>query len=134
MSNLANIQKMYYCDKKLSNNSTCPNIATRQVSLKFKGNIDNTTVEHGHRCEIHSNCSTGRKEVVRSEPFDQEFALTLINQFLRSVIGKNIVSKFHSAKQLRVKYVVKNTGGIMCLQEITQKYKFVYYHQITEVL
>lgn len=134
MSNLANVQKLHYCDKKSGNSCKCSNIATRQITLKRKG--DQTLVAtqwNEYRCEEHANTGTVNKIVVESLPFDQSFALTRISQFLHSLIGKNISSNFHTAKQLRVKYVKPNTGGIMCFQEYSNQWKFVYYHQISGV-
>ena len=80
-------------------------------------------------CGIFAN-SGGMK----SKPFDQSYILTKISQYLTTLIGKNIVSKMHTARQLRVKYIKPNTGGVMCFQEHSKKWKFVYYEQITEVL
>lgn len=136
MSNIANIQKLYYCDKKIGNRCKCSNIATLQIKMKKKGeeSILSANQEHGYRCEKHANTGTVNKSVVESIPFDQSFALTKISQFLHSLIGKNISSNYHTAKQLRVKFVKPNTGGIMCFQEYSKKWKFVYYEQITEVL
>lgn len=136
MSNIANIQKLHYCDKKSGNTCKCANIATRQVKLKNKAQKDNPTAqqEWQYRCEKHATTPTVNKVVVESNPFDQSYSLTMISKFLHSLIGKNIVSKMHTARQLRVKYVKPNTGGVMCFQEHSNKWKFVYYEQITEVM
>jgi len=40
----------------------------------------------------------------------------------------------HTARELRVKYVKPNSGGVMCFQEHSKKWKFVYYHQIESIL
>ena len=71
---------------------------------------------------------------VREYALGQSYSLTKINEFLHSLIGKNIVSKMHTARQLKVKYIKPNTGGIMCFQEHSKKWKFVYYNQIKDVL
>lgn len=134
MSNLANIQKLHYCDKKSGNRCTCANIATRQIKTKKKGDESSLNYKFGYRCEEHANTSTVNSVVVESLPFDQSYSLTKISQYLTTLIGKNIVSKMHTARQLRVKYIKPNTGGIMCFQEHSKKWKFVYYEQITEVL
>jgi len=135
MTNLANIQKLHYCDKKIGNSCKCANIATRQITMKSKEDQSlSATQTHGYRCEEHAITGTVNKIVTESLPFDQSFALTKISQFLHSLIGKNISSKFHTAKQLRVKFVKPNTGGVMCFQEFSKKWKFVYYEQITDVL
>jgi hypothetical protein len=134
--NIANIQKLHYCDKKSGNTCNCPNIATRQVKLKNKAFKDNpsATQEWQYRCEEHATTPTVNKVVVETNPFDQSYSLTKINEFLYSLIGKSIKSKIHTSKQLLVKYVKPNTGGVMCFQEKTKKFKFVYYEQISEVL
>ena len=136
MNNFGNIQKLHYCDKKSGNTSKCAEIATRQITMKRKDEVDVLTAkqEHGYRCEDHALTGTVNKKVVESLPFDQSFALTKIVKYLQSLIGENIVSKMHTAKQLRVKYVKPNTGGVMCFQEHSKKWKFVYYEQITKVL
>ncbi len=134
--NIANIEKLYYCDKKTGNTCKCSNIATRQVKLKNKAEKDRITAqqEWQYRCEKHAATPTVNKVVVESNPFDQSYSLTKINRFLHSLIGKNIVSKVHTARQLIVKYVKPNSGGVMCFQEHSKKWKFVYYEQISEVL
>ena len=134
--NIANIQKLYYCDKKSGNRCKCASIATRQIKMKKKGEEHKLTAtqELGHRCEEHATTPTVNKVVFESNPFDQGYSLTKISQFLHSLIEKNIVSKIHTARQLRVKYVKPNTGGVMCFQEHSKKWKFVYYDQIIHVL
>jgi len=136
MSNIANIQKIKYCDKKSGSSCKCANIATRQVKLKNKFENDSPTArqEWQYRCEEHATTPTVNKVVVESNPFDQGYSLTMINRFLTSIIGKNIKSNAHTARELRVKYVKPNTGGVMCFQEYSNKWKFVYYEQISEVL
>ena len=136
MPNIANIQKLHYCDKNIGNICKCGNIATRQVKLKNKAQKDSPTArqEWQYRCEEHITTRTANKVVVESKPFDQSYSLTMINKFLHSLIGKNIVSKVHTARHLRVKYVKPNTGGVMCFQEHSKKWKFVYYEQISKVL
>jgi len=136
MANIANIQKLYYCDKKSGNTCKCSNIATRQVKLRRKSEKDKLTAsqELQHRCEEHANTSTVNKVVVESTPLDQSYSITMINRFLNTLIGKNIVSKMHTARQLRVKYVKPEKGGVMCFQEHSNKWKFVYYEQIESVL
>jgi hypothetical protein len=136
MSNIANIQKLKYCDKKSGSSCKCANIATRQVKLKNKFENDslNSHQEWQYRCEQHANTPTAGKVVFESKPLDQGYSLTKINRFLTSIIGKNIKSIAHTARELRVKYVKPNTGGVMCFQEHSKKWKFVYYQQISEVL
>ena len=134
--NIAKIQKLNYCDKKSGNTCKCANIATRQVKLKNKADKDNLTAtqEWQYRCEEHSTTPTVNKVVVDSSPLDQSYSLTKINKFLHSLIEKNIKSKMHTAIQFKVKYVKPNTGGVMCFQEHSKKWKFVYYDQISDVL
>lgn len=136
MANIANIQKLHYCDKKCSNRSKCANIATHQVKLKNKANKDNPSAhqEWQYRCTEHAMTPTVNKVVVDINTFDQSYALTMINTFLLSLIDKNIKSKVHTARQLRVKYIKPNTGGVMCFQEHSKQWKFVYYDQIIEIL
>lgn len=135
MSNIVNIQTLHYCNKKTSYTGTCRNIATRQIETKRKkDNTANAIQTGGYRCEEHAMSGTANMVVVKSLPFDQSFALTKISQYLHSIVNKNIISKFHTAKQLRVKYVKLNTGGVMCFQEYSKQWKFVYYHQIEKVI
>ena len=124
------------CDKKSSNICKCAGIATRMVLLKSKALKDNptSTLQLRYRCEEHAISSTAKKVVVESTPFDQSNKLVQINAYLHSLIGKNIRSNAHTAKELRVKYVKPNTGGVMCFQEHSNKWKFVYSEQITAVL
>lgn len=134
--NLANIQKLYYCDK-LSNNCSCGNIATRQIKMvnkRWKNNPDSCPTKiMGYRCEEHSFKPTVNYFVGESNELDQEYAFTKINQFLKSLINKKIISTHHGKRPLIVKYLGKNCG-IMCLNEFTKKWKFVYYNQIKQVL
>ena len=134
--NIANIQKLHYCGKKTHGVCKCANIATVRVKLKNRLEKENplAAIELQYRCDEHAKTPTAKKVVVESAPFDQSYSLTKINRFLQSLIGKNIVSKFHTARQLRVKYVKPNTGAVMCFQEHSNKWKFVYYEQISEVL
>jgi hypothetical protein len=136
MNNIANLQKLYYCDKKLGDRSKCSNIATRQVVLKNKSEKDNiiATQEWQHRCEEHSKTSTVTKCVVKSMPLDQSYSLCSINNFLKTLIGKSVLSKWHHLDPLKVEYVKPNTGGVMCKNEKNGKWKFVYYHQIDEII
>lgn len=134
--NIANIQKLHYCGKKTGSSASCSNIATRQVTLKNRSERDSVTAKqkHDYRCKKHANTPTQGRVVVESRPFDQSYSLTMINEYLRALIDKNIVSRAHTARQLRVKYVKPNSGGVMCFQEHSEQWKFVYYEQISEVL
>ena len=106
MSNIANIQKLHYCNKKNGNRCKCANIATHQIIMKKKGDENSIIAkqEHGYRCEKHANTGTANKKVVESLPYDQSYSLTSINKYLHSLINKEIVSKIHIGKKLRVKY------------------------------
>jgi hypothetical protein len=134
--NIANIQKLHYCDKKSSNTCTCSNLATRKIKLKNKSEKDNPLANEKwyYRCEEHALTPTSNKVVVDNVLFDQSQALMQTNQFLNTLIEKNIKSRVHTTKQLLVKYVKPNTGGVMCFQERSRKWKFVYYEQINEIL
>lgn len=127
---LKNMTKLHYCNKKCSNTATCANIATRQVKL-----VDSSEkVECQYRCEKHATTPTVNKKVLEVNLFDQNHLLMEINKVLNTLIGKNIKSKMHTARELRVKYVKPNTGGVMCFQEHSKKWKFVYYNQIVSIL
>jgi hypothetical protein len=134
--NLPNIQQLHYCQKKTGHTGTCSNIATRQVKLKTKKNKESPTAETEwqYRCEEHALTATSGKCVIESNLLDQSYALTKINEYLKTLIGKNIISKWHNVRELRVKYLKPNTGGVMCFEEYSKQWKFVYYNQITEVL
>lgn len=136
MSNLAGVQKLNYCDKKTGNNCKCSNIATFSVILKNRDNKDSLTAqqEWSYRCGKHSKTSTANKVVVESNPLDQSFSITIINRFLRSIINKSIKSKKHTAKSLIVKYVKNDKCGVMCFNEQSKKWLFVYYEQITSII
>lgn len=122
-----------YCKKKLSNTARCSNIATQQVTLGFLNKDGEYRFEISHRCDTHKHTGTVNGKVTDIVSIDQSNNLKKINNFLDSIIGKTIRSKVHTAKQLIVKYR-KSNGGIMCLQPITKKWKYVYYNQIEEIL
>jgi hypothetical protein len=138
MSNLANIGvPLRYCGKNSGNfKATCSNIATWQVKLchkNEKGKDFHLKVKYDYRCDEHKHSSTSDYMVFDTSPFDQGYALQKINDFLKSIIGKKIHSKFHTARELEVRYL-KSNGGIMCFQPITKKWKYVYYNQIDSIL
>lgn len=136
MSNLANIQKLHYCDCRSGYKTTCSNVATWQVRMCSKKEKDleiHLKQIWEHRCDKHKTKSTASKIVYKADPFDQGYALQMINNFLKTIIGKRIHSKFHTARELEVKYLKPN-GAVMCFQPITKKWKFVYYNQIESVL
>lgn len=134
MNNLAKIQKLNYCQCKHSNNGHCSSVATYQVKLRSRKNDHVTaTTEWSYRCEEHKNTGTNGRKIIEANPFDQSYALQKINEFLKSLIGRNIKSTYHSARWLEVKYL-KNNGAVMCFQPITKKWKYVYYNQIESVL
>ena len=133
MSNLANIQKLYYCDCG-GKNSTCSEVATHQVKLSKKDDslLIPTKVWWEYRCDEHINKGTKSKRVYETSELDQSYTLQKVNAFLKSLIGKSIKSSMHTAKGLEVKYL-KSNGGVMCYQPISKKWKFVYYEQIQSV-
>ena len=135
MANLANVQPLKYCGCKSSNTSSCSNIATYQVTLRKRKEFDKNPMElqYDYRCEEHKNKGTTSKKIHEANEFDQGFSLQKINDFLKTLIGKNIHSKFHTARELRVKYLKEN-GGVMCFQEHSKKWKYVFYNQIDVVL
>jgi hypothetical protein len=136
MANIANLPKLHYCNKKCSNTAKCSGIATLQVCLKSKAPKDGApeSVLWEYRCDDHATTGTSSKVVSESRPFDQTKTLEIINKYLTSLIGRNIKSKAHTALMLRVKYIKFDKGGVMCFQEHSKKWKFVYYEQITQVL
>ena len=118
--------KLIYCDKKCSNNATCSNIAKYKVELCGK---DVTRSRAGYRCEEHRltttvNCHVNRDNIAA---IDQNRTHYEVNNFLRGYIGKPVPNKLHN--NVIGKYV-KDNGGIMCFNEKTKKWKYVYYHQI----
>lgn len=134
MPNIANIPKIHYCQKRSGNTARCSELATTIVSLcsKHQHPETNDGMEKNHRCDEHAKTPTVGKRVFDSEPLDQSEEIKQMNNFLHSLIGKKIHSQAHTAKELIVKYVKPN-GGVMCLQPITKKWKFVYYHQIVTI-
>ena len=50
--NIANIQKLHYCDKKSGNTCKCANIATRQVKLKNKAQRDSPTAHKNGNIDV----------------------------------------------------------------------------------
>lgn len=135
MSNLANVQKLHYCDKKSSNTCTCGNIATWQVDMcgKLNDSEIKLTSESHYRCDEHKNSGTVNRKVYSQLKFDQSFAITKINEFLKSLIGKSIHSTAHTARELEVKFL-KDNCGVMCYQPYSKKWKFTYYHQIDKII
>jgi hypothetical protein len=128
------VPKLKYCDKRSGHSIGCAQVATFQIWLCGKG--DNHVIKvhkvGGYRCDAHKNSSTVGRKVCEAHPFDQSYQLQKVNEFLRSLIGKMIQSKWHTAKELEVKYLKEN-GGVMCLQPITKKWKFVYCHEIKAI-
>lgn len=126
---------LVYCKHKSSNTSSCGNVATRRVKLcrrKCDAPADGEAAVTSYRCEHHAAAGTGGYRIFESEAFDQSAALRKVNNFLDSLIGKTIQSTVHTAKGLVVKYKKPN-GGVMCFQPVTEKWKFVYYHQVKDV-
>ncbi len=134
-NNLANIQPLRYCQKRLGNTGTCSHVATYITDLCPKGEKESPIArqEQNYRCEEHKDSTTVSKEVYRVKEFDQSFTLHKINQFLKSIVGKNIKSSAHTARELEVKYL-KDNGAVMCYQNHSKQWKYVYYHQIEEIL
>ncbi len=129
-----NLPKLKYCDTKLSDISGCGSLAAYKVKLASRKNESETTeTVSAYRCEHHKGTGTNSKKVIELIPFDQFANIRQVNEFMRSIVGKEIVSKFHSANGLKVIYL-KDNGGIMCQQPITKKWKFVYSHQITAIV
>lgn len=127
---LLNIEKIKYCDKKSSNTGSCSNIATRQTKMtnpKYP-----TKIIYGYRCEEHAHAKTVAYKVIESLPLDQSYKLQKIKDFLKKLIGKKIYSKYH--RRILVGQYLKENGAIMCKTENTNKYKLVYYHQVSQII
>lgn len=129
------LPKLKYCKCK-SGNGSFSKIATHEVKLRSRKDDPESIPIKGelsYRCQLHSLKGTTGKRVFESIPFDQTLELQEVNDYLKSLIGKKIESRVHTAKELEVKYL-KDNGGVMCLQPITKKWKFVYHDQISNVL
>lgn len=135
MSNIANLPKLYYCGKK-TGFGTCSNLAAFKVNLVKRKDKQNSSakIKQDYRCKEHKTTKTANLLVIDSIIFNQDDNLTEVNKFLHTLINKNIVSKVHTAKMLRVKYVKFDKAGVMCFQEHPKQWKFVYYDQITKIL
>jgi len=128
MANLLNIKEhLKYCG------NNCANIAIYKVNLVKRGISENSKITFGYRCENHKLKGSCDKKVLDYLPYNQSEKLNIINEFLKTLINKNIHSNFHTAKELKVKYLKEN-GGVMCFQEYSKKWKYVYYNQIDSVL
>lgn len=121
--------KLKYCDKKSGNYSHCANLATYQCKKQSKDN-PNGEVKFCFRCEKHKNSSTANQKIIDSVPFEQEENLKKVFLCLNSLIGKDVFSKWHRNKNSFIAKYVKPNGGVMCQNEYTGKWKFVYYHEI----
>lgn len=137
---MANILKLEVelkrCSNKTGNNSTCPELAQSVSYLHKRGVVPaptSTDYIHQYRCIEHSWSSTAKRVVFGTFPYNQADIKAKVDAFLRTLIGQRIVSSAHTARELRVKYV-KDHCGVMCYQEHSHQWKFVYYHQITEIL
>jgi len=131
MPNIANIEGVLkYCNCKRSNTGHyCGNIAAYTVILAPKKGTGKNIKQY--RCEEHKQRGTGSKKVIDHSPFDQTALLGKITDYLKTIIGKNIKSNMHTARHLEVKYI--KDAGVMCYQNYSLKWKYVYYHQIKYV-
>lgn len=68
--------------------------------------------------------------VISQEPFNQSESLGNVNRFLNDLVGKDVFSKWHRNTHSFIGKYLKENGGIMCQNEHTKKWKFVYYHEI----
>jgi len=124
------LPNLIYCGCKNSNTGHCASVASYHVKLRTRKN-DSDTAETvwSYRCEAHKQSGTNKKKIVECNNLDQSISLQIINNFLKSLIGKKIQATVHSAKALEVKYMKEN-GAVMCFQPITKKWKYVYYNQV----
>ncbi len=131
MSTLTQHLKLQYCQIK-HGTGQCSNLATHICCLIRKDGKQENNVQEGYRCEEHKNNGTKSLKVKNILNFDQTIELKRVNEFLKSLIGKNIKSNFHSARYLEARYLKPN-GAIMCYQNHSRKWKYVYYNQIQEI-
>jgi hypothetical protein len=125
-------QKLVYCDKNVSNTATCGKVATHQGYLSSKK--DNSIIASKafcYRCDEHKDTGTVNRKPKDMRPFDQSYSLHMTTEYLKSLIGKSITSKWHRADKELVVKMVKPNGGVMCQNPHTKKWKFVYAKQIT---
>lgn len=130
---ITEMKGLIYCKHKRSNTGHCSNLAVWEVTLSNRGNEDSGKTTLSHRCDAHKNAGTTGKKVIEVNGLDQGEAIQKVNTFLHSLIGKRIKASVHTARELEVKYL-KDNGGVMCLQPITKKWKYVYYNQIESIL
>ena len=120
-----------YCDKKLSNTGTCVHLATYKSKFITKKNKDNGQITTHHRCDQHKTTSTVHTIWLSSEPITQYFEIDNIITTLKTYIGKEITSSWHRNKYPLIGKFIKDCG-IMCLEDKTKKWVYVYYHQIVD--
>ena len=113
---------LIYCNKRYSGCATCGELADYSGLVTKKGNEKLI-----YRCEKHKN-ELGNGKV---SPIDQSLELNRVNSVLKSYIGKEVVSEWHKEHLMGV--YLKHNGGIMC-QDQEDKWKFVYYHEIKELI
>ncbi len=126
-------QPLKYCAKRTGDFAKCANVATWQVRLCNKSDIDKNVRKEllENRCDKHKLSSTSCKKVFQVDELDQCFALQKVNDVLKFVIGKTITSTRFKGK-LTAKYK-KDNGGVMCFDELKDRWVYVYYYQISEV-
>ncbi len=135
MSDIANIgATLKYCQTKHSNTGHCAGVAAYNVVLISRKNDTNGEKRNELRCEEHKGAGTNKKKVIECTPHEQQELVKKINAFLKSIVGKNIHATAHTAPQLRVKYVKELHCAVMCFQEHSNQWKYVYYHQIDQIL
>lgn len=116
------------CCKKMSNTGKCPFPAKHKV--KMIGKKTQHITGPYFRCDTHKETGTMKKFVAAFFPLDQKETIDQANEFMKTLVGKEIRATVHTAKQLIVKYVKPEICAVMCLQPITKKYKLVYFQQI----
>lgn len=125
------MEQLKYCQRKYGEHYTCSNLAVYIVKLVWRNRkcTDKIKDTVQYRCEKCKNHGTVGKKVVEQKPFDQSKELETVNIYLRSLVGRRINSSRHGASRLEVKYLKPN-GGVMCFDDYSKKWQFVYYHQI----
>ena len=128
---ISGLPNIAYC-KYMIGDIGCGRLAQYRVQLYKRPGVP-SIIKTSQRCEQHKLKGGKKWKVFDSQPLIQSDAIKTVMGFLRSIVGREIVSSFHTARSLEVKYVKENCG-VMCWQPISKKWKFVYCNQIVSVL
>lgn len=117
--------KLIYCQKQTGNRKACGVLAKFKVTLKN----ENGTF-FNYRCDCHKNAATQSKKVIAVEEINQTLQLYEVNEYLKSLIGKEFFSKHHKTELTGV--YLKPNGVLMSISKYG-KYKAVYAYQIQQL-